>query len=82
MTDWRDKLNANRRPVSMRHTDLNARSIDVADDVSRTRYEDPANPLRGIWGREPNAWLDEIRGEWSAPKPPPRRARRGGASES
>lgn len=32
----------------------------------RKQYEDPANPLRGIWGSEPNKWLEEIRGAWDA----------------
>jgi AbrB family looped-hinge helix DNA binding protein len=32
----------------------------------RQQYEDPANPLRGVWGRDPDAWLEEIRGAWDA----------------
>lgn len=32
----------------------------------REHYEDPANPLRGIWGSDPDKWLEEIRGAWSA----------------
>jgi bifunctional DNA-binding transcriptional regulator/antitoxin component of YhaV-PrlF toxin-antitoxin module len=30
----------------------------------RAQYEDPANPLRGVWGSAPDAWLDQVRGEW------------------
>lgn len=30
----------------------------------RKQYEDPANPLRGIWGRDPDAWVEGIRGRW------------------
>jgi bifunctional DNA-binding transcriptional regulator/antitoxin component of YhaV-PrlF toxin-antitoxin module len=30
----------------------------------RRQHEDAANPLRGIWGSDPDAWLDEIRGAW------------------
>lgn len=32
----------------------------------RRQYEDPANPLRGIWGSDPDVWLEEIRGAWGA----------------
>lgn len=32
----------------------------------RKQYEDPANPLRGIWGSDPDKWLEEIRGAWDA----------------
>lgn len=34
----------------------------------RKQYEDSANPLRGIWGSDPDEWLDEIRGAWDARK--------------
>jgi bifunctional DNA-binding transcriptional regulator/antitoxin component of YhaV-PrlF toxin-antitoxin module len=27
-------------------------------------YEGSDNPLRGVWGPDPDAWIDEIRGEW------------------
>ena len=30
----------------------------------RRQYEDPANPLRGVWGPDPDAWVDEFRGRW------------------
>lgn len=32
----------------------------------RRQYEDPENPLRGIWGSDPDRWLEEIRGAWGA----------------
>jgi AbrB family looped-hinge helix DNA binding protein len=32
----------------------------------RQHYEDLENPLRGIWGANPDEWLEEIRGSWSA----------------
>jgi hypothetical protein len=28
----------------------------------RRQYEDAANPLRGVWGSDPDAWLDALRG--------------------
>jgi AbrB family looped-hinge helix DNA binding protein len=31
----------------------------------RRHYEDRDNPMRGIWGADPDAWVDEIRGRWS-----------------
>jgi AbrB family looped-hinge helix DNA binding protein len=30
----------------------------------RKQYEESSNPLRGVWGSDPDAWLDEIRGAW------------------
>jgi AbrB family looped-hinge helix DNA binding protein len=30
----------------------------------REFYESPENPLRGVWGPDPDAWLDELRGQW------------------
>ena len=30
----------------------------------REDLESPDNPLRGIWGPDPDAWLDELRGQW------------------
>lgn len=32
----------------------------------RHQYEDPTNPLRGIWGSDPDEWLEQIRGGWDA----------------
>jgi bifunctional DNA-binding transcriptional regulator/antitoxin component of YhaV-PrlF toxin-antitoxin module len=34
----------------------------------RSQHEDAANPLRGIWGSDPDAWLEEIRGAWGTRK--------------
>jgi AbrB family looped-hinge helix DNA binding protein len=31
----------------------------------RKQYDGAANPLRGIWGSDPDRWLDEIRGAWN-----------------
>jgi AbrB family looped-hinge helix DNA binding protein len=31
----------------------------------RRQFEDEASPLRGAWGRDPDQWLDEVRGRWS-----------------
>jgi bifunctional DNA-binding transcriptional regulator/antitoxin component of YhaV-PrlF toxin-antitoxin module len=31
-------------------------------------YESEDNPLRGIWGPDPDAWLDELRGAWRDPE--------------
>jgi AbrB family looped-hinge helix DNA binding protein len=30
----------------------------------RRQYEDEGNPLRGVWGSDPDRWVDEIRGAW------------------
>ncbi len=30
----------------------------------RRQYDDAANPLRGVWGSDPDAWLDQVRGRW------------------
>lgn len=35
-----------------------------AEGDGRQRYEDPRNPLRGLWGNDPDAWVDDIRGRW------------------
>ncbi len=35
----------------------------------RRQYEDGANPLRGVWGSDPNAWLEELRGSWAEREP-------------
>src|SRR5712691_507636 len=32
----------------------------------RKQYEEHANPLRGVWGSDPDAWLEEVRGGWDA----------------
>lgn len=34
----------------------------------RRQYDDAANPLRGVWGSDPDAWLDEVRGRWDKRK--------------
>ena len=30
----------------------------------REIFEREDNPLRGAWGPDPDAWLDELRGQW------------------
>lgn len=30
----------------------------------RRQYEEVENPLRGVWGADPDSWLEEIRGRW------------------
>jgi len=30
----------------------------------RKQYEEAENPLRGVWGTDPDSWLEEIRGRW------------------
>jgi AbrB family looped-hinge helix DNA binding protein len=30
----------------------------------RELYEREDNPLRGLWGPDPDAWIDELRGQW------------------
>jgi AbrB family looped-hinge helix DNA binding protein len=30
----------------------------------RAQYEEAENPLRGVWGADPDSWLAEIRGRW------------------
>jgi bifunctional DNA-binding transcriptional regulator/antitoxin component of YhaV-PrlF toxin-antitoxin module len=30
----------------------------------RRQYEQAENPLRGVWGADPDSWLDEIRSRW------------------
>jgi AbrB family looped-hinge helix DNA binding protein len=30
----------------------------------RELYEREDNPLRGLWGADPDAWIDELRGRW------------------
>ena len=41
--------------------------VQAADaDGLRKQHEDAANPVRGIWGSDPDAWLEEIRGAWGA----------------
>jgi bifunctional DNA-binding transcriptional regulator/antitoxin component of YhaV-PrlF toxin-antitoxin module len=35
----------------------------------RTQYESVDNPLRGVWGDDPDAWVDEIRGQWHRRRP-------------
>ena len=30
-------------------------------------YESEDNPLRGLWGPDPLAWLEELRGPWREP---------------
>ena len=34
------------------------------DTSLRELYEREDNPLEGIWGPDPDAWIDELRGEW------------------
>lgn len=29
------------------------------------QYEEADNPLRGVWGADPDSWLDELRGQWA-----------------
>lgn len=29
------------------------------------QYRRDDNPLRGVWGSDPDAWLDELRGQWA-----------------
>jgi AbrB family looped-hinge helix DNA binding protein len=94
--DWRDKINATRRPAPSRVSrngqivlpaqTRRAVGIEPGDAVVavpvapgtvivekvkgtqrsglRRQYEEPTNPLRGVWGRDPDAWLEEIRGAW------------------
>ncbi len=31
----------------------------------RRQYEREDNPLRGLWGPDPDAWVDEIRSQWN-----------------
>ena len=31
----------------------------------RRQYEAPDNPLVGVWGPDPDAWLDELRRGWA-----------------
>jgi AbrB family looped-hinge helix DNA binding protein len=33
----------------------------------RRLLESEENPLRGLWGPDPDAWVDEIRGPWREP---------------
>jgi bifunctional DNA-binding transcriptional regulator/antitoxin component of YhaV-PrlF toxin-antitoxin module len=30
----------------------------------KAQYEREDNPLRGVWGPDPDAWIDEIRNQW------------------
>jgi bifunctional DNA-binding transcriptional regulator/antitoxin component of YhaV-PrlF toxin-antitoxin module len=30
----------------------------------REQYEREDNPLEGLWGPDPDAWVDELRGQW------------------
>jgi AbrB family looped-hinge helix DNA binding protein len=34
-------------------------------DSLRRQYEGDDNPLRGVWGPDPDAWIEEIRNQWS-----------------
>jgi AbrB family looped-hinge helix DNA binding protein len=31
----------------------------------RRQFERPDHPLRGVWGADPDFWLEELRGRWS-----------------
>jgi hypothetical protein len=31
----------------------------------RSQYEAPDNPLQGVWGSDPDHWVDELRGRWA-----------------
>jgi len=40
--------------------------VGARDPASiREQYEREDNPLRGLWGPDPDAWVDEIRNQWS-----------------
>lgn len=40
--------------------------VRSADGTSlKEELESPDNPLRGAWGSDPDAWLDELRGQWA-----------------
>lgn len=30
----------------------------------RRQYERPDNPLRGVWGSDPDFWIEELRSRW------------------
>lgn len=30
------------------------------------QYRRDDNPLEGVWGSDPDAWLDDLRGQWAA----------------
>ena len=49
---WREKLNAARSPAPREGRTRRCDS-EVAD-----------NPLYGLWGPDPDAWVDEIRQQW------------------
>ncbi len=36
----------------------------TGDRGLRRQYEEAENPLRGVWGADPDSWLEEIRGRW------------------
>lgn len=96
MSEWRSKLNVERKkaatrvsrngqvvlPVAARRA-VGIESGDLvvtvpvgpgtllvervgAEDRARLgeQYRQPDNPLHGVWGSDPDAWLDELRGRW------------------
>jgi bifunctional DNA-binding transcriptional regulator/antitoxin component of YhaV-PrlF toxin-antitoxin module len=34
----------------------------------RRQFERGDNPLRGVWGADPDYWLEELRGRWKGPE--------------
>jgi AbrB family looped-hinge helix DNA binding protein len=41
--------------------------VEVAAERSLKDVAEETDELRGLWGDDPDAWLDEFRGEWRAP---------------
>jgi AbrB family looped-hinge helix DNA binding protein len=95
MASWRDMLNANKRPKTVRVSrngqvvlPAQAREVagiragdllvavpvapgavlfekvDFAGGRSFKEIAEETEELRGLWGDDPDAWLDELRGEW------------------
>jgi hypothetical protein len=68
--DWRTKLKSAQRPTTAPVSGngpivppvqaRRAAEIEPGDVV-----EDDENPLRGVWGADPDSWLDELRGRWA-----------------
>jgi hypothetical protein len=69
MTAWKRMMDTAKRLTRGRRRGqpdaLVAEKVSPRPGTSlRELYESPENPLRGVWGPDPDAWLDELRGQW------------------
>ena len=51
--------------VPVRPGALLVEKIGIGDpEEFKREYDREDNPLRGLWGPDPDAWVDEIRNQW------------------